>query len=315
MSENLNEEEAVQEFLNQHKISVKNGSVTTKKELSKVLNLLSEREIQRRRYDRAFYFALNSKKFNSDNPKAGFAEAVSLKSALRKHDTAHREAAEKALKKGNRKQLSIIMSELAESQIKNEEFERASGWAQNSYILDSDNSYALYLQAQAQKNLENYKEAFRLFQIYNKQNPDLAGFLNIGICLYEMSKIEEAQKIFMSILENLSQDEIINESEKAAEVCEYLGNIYYVKGSGRQDSESEINYNLAINYYKNSLKLNKNNPGLLRKLAECYSHFNDDAKELYCYEQALELDPEDDSCLTAVEELRNFGIKAENVIF
>lgn len=216
------------------------------------------------------------------------------------------------------KDMSLLLSRIAKSEIDKGKYEKGLYFAINSYKFDNKNLYSVFLQGLGFRFTGKYKDAIQAFKYYNSKKQDLTSMANIGFCFAELGDSEKALDIFNKIVENITEEEEKNNSELMALVYECMGNIYL----SREDilefdsiDKLKINYKLAVKYYKNSLRLNRLNHVILNKLAACYYHFDDERKALYCYEEAAKVAPEEKNYEEAVKELRNAGIIPDVVEF
>lgn len=246
MENNKDIQKRIDSFLNEHKIRIEGGQVTTEKDMAVLLNRIAKSEIDKANYEKGLYFALNA------------------------------------------------------------------------YEFDKSNVYSVFLQGLGFRFTGEYDKALKAFKYCNNNKHDLSSLANMGFCLVELKKNEEALDVFSNIVKNISENEEKENSGLMALVYECMGNIYL----SREDilefdptDKLKINYKLAVKYYKHSLRLNRLNHMLLNKLAACYYHFDDERKALYCYEEAAKAAPEEKNYSEAVTELRNAGIISEAVEF
>ena len=246
MENNKDIQKRIDSFLNEHKIRVEGGQVTTEKDMAVLLNRIAKSEIDKANYEKGLYFALNA------------------------------------------------------------------------YEFDKNNIYSVFLQGLGFRFTGEYDKALKAFKYCNNKKHDLSSLANMGFCLAELKKNEEALDVFSNVVKNISENEEKENSGLMALVYECMGNIYL----SREDilefdptDKLKINYKLAVKYYKHSLRLNRLNHMLLKKLAACYYHFDDERKALYCYEEAAKAAPEEKNYSEAVKELRNAGIISESIEF
>ena len=216
------------------------------------------------------------------------------------------------------KDMAVLLNRIAKSEIDKANYGKGLYFALNAYEFDKSNVYSVFLQGLGFRFTGEYDKALKAFKYCNNKKHDLSSLANIGLCLAELKKTEEALDVFSNIVKNISENEEKENSGLMALVYECMGNIYL----SREDilefdptDKLKINYKLAVKYYKHSSRLNRLNHMLLNKLAACYYHFDDERKALYCYEEAAKAAPEEKNYSEAVKELRNAGIISEAVEF
>ena len=216
------------------------------------------------------------------------------------------------------KDMAILLNRIAKSEIDKANYEKGLYFALNAYEFDNSNIYSVFLQGLGFRFTGKYEQALKAFKYYNNHYHDLSSLANIGFCLLELKKNEEALEVFANIVKNISENEEKENKSLMALVYECMGNIYLSREDVLEFDNTDklkINYKLAVKYYKHSLRLNKVNHMLLNRLAACYYHFDDERKALYCYEEAAKVAPEEENYSVAIRELRNAGIRSEVIEF
>ncbi len=77
--ENNNIQEKINSFLEEHKIRITGGQVTTEEEMAKLLNRISKSEIDRGNYEKGLYFALKAYEFDKNNIYSVFLQGLGFR--------------------------------------------------------------------------------------------------------------------------------------------------------------------------------------------------------------------------------------------
>ncbi len=76
MENNNDIEKRINSFLDEHKIKIQGGQITTEKEMALLLNRISKNEIDKGNYEKGLYFALNSYEFDKNNIYSIFLQGL-----------------------------------------------------------------------------------------------------------------------------------------------------------------------------------------------------------------------------------------------
>lgn len=214
--------------------------------------------------------------------------------------------------------MALLLNKISQREIDNGNYEKGLYFATKAFEFDARNLYSIFLQGLGFRLTGKFEKALKAFEFCNRKRPDLWSLANIGFCLAHLKEQEKALDIFNKIIDNIDGNVEKENAQFMASVYECIGNIYLSREDILEFDESDkfkINYKLAVKYFKKSLRLNKANHIILNKLAACYYHFDDEAKALYCYEEAAKAAPEEKNYAEAVRELKNAGIISEPIEF
>lgn len=79
MENNNDIQKRIDSFLNEHKIKIQGGQVTTEKEMALLLNRISKNEIDKGNYEKGLYFALNAYEFDKNNIYSVFLQGLGFR--------------------------------------------------------------------------------------------------------------------------------------------------------------------------------------------------------------------------------------------
>lgn len=79
MENNNDLQKKIDSFLNDHKIKIKGGKVSTAQEMSSLLNKLAQREIDNGNYEKGLYFAINAFEFDKKNLYSIFLQGLGFR--------------------------------------------------------------------------------------------------------------------------------------------------------------------------------------------------------------------------------------------
>ena len=79
MENNKDIQKRIDSFLNEHKIKIQGGQVTTEKEMALLLNRISKNEIDKGNYEKGLYFALNAYEFDKNNIYSVFLQGLGFR--------------------------------------------------------------------------------------------------------------------------------------------------------------------------------------------------------------------------------------------
>lgn len=79
MENNKDIQKRIDSFLNEHKIRVEGGQVTTEKDMAVLLNRIAKSEIDKANYEKGLYFALNAYEFDKNNIYSVFLQGLGFR--------------------------------------------------------------------------------------------------------------------------------------------------------------------------------------------------------------------------------------------
>ena len=87
MENNNDIQKKIDSFLDEHKIIIQGGQITTEKDMAALLNRIAKSEIDKGNYEKGLYFALNAYEFDKKNSYSVYLQGLGLDlpDSMKKH--------------------------------------------------------------------------------------------------------------------------------------------------------------------------------------------------------------------------------------